>query len=82
MQKDLVTIQSFSTNFEAEIAKGKLEASGIKSLIVKDDCGGAYPMMQSIHGVKLKVCDSDLNLAQKILEPEASQNQEPVLENR
>ncbi len=77
MPKDFVTIRSFSNDVEAQIAKGKLEASGIEAFIVKDDCGGAYPILQSIHGVNLKVAETDAQLAMDILEPETAPKRPP-----
>ncbi len=77
MPKVFVTISSFSNEIEAQIAKGKLEASGIESVIVKDDCGGAYPVLQSIQGVNLKVRENDTDLALDILEPEIAPEQLP-----
>lgn len=40
MSDTLIAISYFSSDFEAEIAGGKLQASGINSYVFKDDCGG------------------------------------------
>ena len=37
MANKMITVASFSSDFEAEIAKGKLQSSGIDSFIFKDD---------------------------------------------
>ena len=60
MTNKLITIASFSSDFEAEIAKGKLQSSGIESFIFKDDCGGMRPHMLLTAGVQLKVIERDL----------------------
>jgi hypothetical protein len=46
MTNKLITVASFSSDFEADIARGKLQSSGFASFIFKDDCGG----MRSIWG--------------------------------
>ena len=67
MQDNLKTISSYSSAVEAEIAKGKLNASGIKAFISKDDCGGVHPAMQFGFGVNLQVRQHDVEQAKRIL---------------
>jgi len=67
MTNKLITVASFSSDFEAEIAKGKLQSLGIESFIFKDDCGGMRPHMLLTAGVQLKVSDRDFSEARNIL---------------
>lgn len=62
----LVTIKSYASRPEADIAKGFLESKGIKAIIFSDDAGGSYPMAFS-SGVELKVSVDYLEKAKQIL---------------
>lgn len=66
----LVTVKSFNTRPEAEIAKGLLEANKIKAIITADDEGGlyAFPIKLSGSGVEVKVHEKDLKQARELLE--------------
>ena len=66
----LVTVASFNSDHEAEVARGILEYSGIQAYVFKDDCGGMLPQLQSIRGVHLKVNAQDREKALEILEME------------
>ena len=68
MNGNLVNIKSVSNETDAQLIKGKLKASGIKSFIIKDDCGGTDPVMQMAFGVELKVHRKDAAKALKILD--------------
>ena len=72
MNGNLVTIKSLSNETDAQLIKGKLMASGIKSFIIKDDCGGTDPVMQMAFGVELKVHRKDAAKALKILDEKKS----------
>jgi hypothetical protein len=67
MQDNLKTINSYSSAIEAEMAKSKLNASGIRAFISKDDCGGVDPAMQFGFGVSLQVRQEDVAQAMRIL---------------
>jgi len=64
---ELVTIETFQSEIEAEIAKNRLMTDGIRSFIFKDDCGGTRPHLQLTLGVDLKVRQIDLARASDIL---------------
>jgi len=49
------------------MAAGLLEAEGIDTLIMADDAGGAYPMLQFVRGVRLLVFKEDEARSQEIL---------------
>ncbi len=65
---DAVILETFSSRMEAEMAAGLLEAEGIDTLIMADDAGGAYPMLQFVRGVRLLVFKEDEARAREILE--------------
>ncbi|MDO8497022.1 MAG: DUF2007 domain-containing protein [bacterium] len=66
---ELITIKTFNTRLEAEIAKGLLESNGIKSMIVADDAGGMYPFpfQAGFKGAELKVNKKDHSKASDII---------------
>jgi hypothetical protein len=64
---DAVVLQTFYNRIEAEMAQGILEAEGIETVIMADDAGGTYPMLQFLRGVKLMVAAEDKHRAQEIL---------------
>jgi hypothetical protein len=57
---DLVTISTFPSMADAQIAKGVLDEAGIESMIRTDDAGGMYP---AIGGAELVVRSEDLERA-------------------
>jgi hypothetical protein len=67
-EQQAVLLESFPNRILAEMAAALLEAEGIGSLIESDDAGGAYPMLQFIHGVRLWVDGADEARAREILE--------------
>ena len=64
---DAVVLETFPNRMEAEMAQGILEAEGIEAMVMADDAGGAYPMLQFIRGVKLMVAPEDKARAQEIM---------------
>ncbi|MFZ5449609.1 MAG: DUF2007 domain-containing protein [Thermodesulfobacteriota bacterium] len=64
---DAVVLETFPNRIEAEMAAGLLESEGIEAVIMADDAGGAYPMLQFIRGVKLLVTAEDEARAKEIL---------------
>lgn len=65
----LVTVKVFPSRIEAEIAKSKLNAHNIQSIISADDAGGAYPfpLSPTNQGVKLRVHAKYLGKAKELL---------------
>ena len=76
--KDLVSVRTFDQRFEAELAQGLLEAEGIDSLILADDCGGQRPDLSvRMNGVQLLVREEDRERAGdilRLLEEEAAED--------
>ncbi len=62
-----VTIKTFNSRMEAELARGYLESNGIKSYISSDDAGQMYPSQQLVGGVLLKVEEEDKEIALNLL---------------
>jgi hypothetical protein len=69
---DAVVLETFYNRIEAEIAAGLLESEGIETMVMADDAGGTYPMLQFIRGVKLMVAPEDKARAREILEAMAA----------
>jgi hypothetical protein len=65
---DAVVLEIFYNRIEAEIAAGLLESEGIETMVMADDAGGTYPMLQFIRGVKLMVAPEDKARAREILD--------------
>jgi hypothetical protein len=62
---DLVTLSTFRSSADAQIAKGVLDAAGIASMIRADNAGGMYP---AISGAELLVRSEDLEKARDALQ--------------
>ncbi len=65
---DAVVIEKFPSRVLAEMAASVLEAEGIEVLVLADDAGGAYPMLQFLRGVRLLVASEDEARAKEILQ--------------
>ncbi|MBI2338324.1 DUF2007 domain-containing protein [Candidatus Daviesbacteria bacterium] len=65
---NLVIIKTFNTRMEAEIAKGFLEANGVKAVVQADDEGGMapFPFRPTSQGARLLVKESDLKKAEEL----------------
>jgi hypothetical protein len=62
----LITIRTFLTRIDADLAAGALAAAGIDALVRPDDCGGTRPHMW-FGGVELLVREEDVAEAERIL---------------
>ena len=71
---DAIVLETFASRIEAEMAAGLLESEGVPAMVLADDAGGAYPMLQFIRGVRLLVYREDEARAREILKDMA----EPV----
>jgi hypothetical protein len=61
---DLITISTFRSTADAQIAKGILDEAGIESMIRADNAGGMYPAMS---GAELLVRSEDVDQAHHAL---------------
>jgi len=55
----IVTLATFDTEFEASLARGALEAIGIRAMVPGEDSGSYIRRSRVLHGVELKVFQSD-----------------------
>ena len=65
---DAIVLETFFSRIEAEMAAGLLESEGVETMVLADDAGGAYPMLQFIRGVRLMVYREDETRAREILQ--------------
>jgi hypothetical protein len=72
-QPDLVTIRTFVSEFEAQIAKSALEAFGIHCMISRDDCGGQRPHLTLTGGIQLIANSADAERAEEVLTSQAEE---------
>ena len=56
---DAVVLETFPNRIAAEMAAGVLESEGIECMVLADDAGGAYPMLQFVRGVRVLVAPED-----------------------
>jgi hypothetical protein len=63
---ELVSIRTFGTRIDAELARSALEAADIESTILDDDAGGTQPQLW-LRGVTLMVRAEDVARAEEIL---------------
>ena len=68
MSGDSVVVARFATRPEAEMAAELLRSEGIEPLVVLDDAGGAYPMLDLVRGVRLRVTPENEARARELLE--------------
>lgn len=66
--EETVVLKTFTSENEAIVAASRLGSEGIEAHIQKDDCGGAYPSLQMVRGVRLLVKPEDLENADRILD--------------
>lgn len=64
---DLVTIRTFATRAEADLARSVLEAYGIECMIGADDCGGQRPALAMGSPIRLIARSEDLERAEEVL---------------
>jgi hypothetical protein len=62
--QDLVSVSTFPSRTDAQIAKGVLDERGIESMIRSDNAGGMYP---ALGGAELLVKAEDLEKATEAL---------------
>jgi hypothetical protein len=63
---DLVVLRTFLNTFDADVAKGALEAADIDSFVRADDAGGMRPHLW-MGGVELIVRAEDVERANEVL---------------
>ena len=71
-EEETLTIRIFPSHEAAELAASKLEARGIRCWVDADDCGGMYPNLTTAAGVRLHVLAADAEVANTLLDTQAS----------
>ena len=66
----LVPIRTYNGRLEAEIARGALEAHGIKAMVSADDMSGWRPELTFVLGARLLVKQENAEEAMKVLDSE------------
>ncbi len=66
MRDEFITVSTFQTVLEAELARSVLEAAGIESFIHAPHANALYPGI--LGEVKLQVREDDLDTAKDILD--------------
>ena len=69
--ESLVSVGTFLSHVEADLARSALEAAGIESMVQSDDCGGMYPTPW-MGRIQVLVRAGDASAAQGVLSEEAS----------
>jgi hypothetical protein len=64
----IVVIRTFPDAISAHIAQATLDANDVRSIIVGDDAGGAYPALTFSNGVRLAVQHVDAMRAIRLLD--------------
>ena len=64
----LEVVKVFASRMEAELARGYLEAMGIKTRVVSDDADQLYPSLGVVKGVKLITAEKNLEQARTLLD--------------
>jgi hypothetical protein len=67
LRRNMITVGTYRTRSDAELAQAALVVAGIQSVLEADDAGGAYPFDLS-GGARLLVSDTDAAEALEILE--------------
>ncbi len=67
MRDGMTRLETYTSEIAAEIAKGRLEALGVRVVLETDNCGGMQPHLDLQAGVKLYVLDEELEKAREIL---------------
>lgn len=62
-----ISIATFSTEIEAELAQATLAAAGIESFLKYEDTGHMMPVLQHVKGVQLLVASEFVEEAKTIL---------------
>ena len=67
MREGMTRLETYTSEIEAEIAKGRLEALGVRVVLESDNCGDMHPHLNLQAGVKLFVSDEEIDKAREIL---------------
>ncbi len=68
METTMAVVGTYLNEVEAEMAQHLLETEGIKAVVQKDNCGGMYPQLVLLRGIKVLVGNDDEQKALEMLE--------------
>jgi hypothetical protein len=81
MSDELVTVATFGDVVEANIARSRLEASGIEAVLADDRLVGVMPLLTgAIGGIRLRVRESDAEKAISALDTGESEDEAPEVQ--
>ena len=72
--EQLVTLETFSSPWEAQLARAALEAEGIHAVVADEHFHRLYSPLTSLSGVRLQVRPADFEQAEELL-----RNRRPIL---
>lgn len=64
----IICVSTFSSQWDADMARMALETHGIDSFVSADDGGGTRPYLQLATGVRLMVRETESKQAKEIIE--------------
>lgn len=76
MEYETMTLRRFPTELEAEMARGCLEAHGVRAIVSHEDEGSIGPIFNLQKGVRLLVFRTDEVEANRILSEQISHDDE------
>ena len=77
MEKTTAVVGTYLNEVEAQLTLQLLEAEGVEAMIQKDNCGGMYPQMALIRGIRVLVSEADESAARTIIDARAVEQPSP-----
>ena len=75
--ESFISVATFSSEMDAELAQATLAAAGIESYLKFEDTGGMMPVLQQSEGVHLLVEEKNVEEARTILSTPSIEQPEP-----
>ena len=70
MADEIVTVRTYTSELDAQLAQVVLDAHDIPSALLRDDAGGMLPAMRLLYPMRLAVRSEDEEAALRILTTE------------
>ena len=67
MHDGWITLRTFISDLEAQEVRSRLEASGLRTMLEVDNCGGMRPHLDYTTGVKLLVPEEEADQARELM---------------
>ena len=71
MADEIVTVRTYTSELDAQLAQAVLDAHDIPSALLRDDAGGMLPAMRLLYPMRLAVRSEDEEEALRILTTDA-----------